>query len=228
MIASSALKSDCRLLGRQCIICPSSESRGRVAGWGLWRFMAPSRALIASFSLGSMGRPAESCDQRGACGATGGWGVGDALTGGSDQNTVGWNPLRRQMVSGNAPQTNEQHKSSEETSGNCSGSGLWVGFHGEREKNSESSGWAADHRLLGSVAMKLWGTKHSTSQHSFHNDKSNARKNVLVFFFFSFSILAWYGDATRPLLVSDYWKGSFLKRSLCWYGRKSQHIISVN
>lgn len=29
--------------------------------------MAPSQALIASFSLGSLGRPAESCDQRGAC-----------------------------------------------------------------------------------------------------------------------------------------------------------------
>lgn len=38
MIALTAL-----LLGRRCIICPSSESRGRVAGWSLWRFMAPSR-----------------------------------------------------------------------------------------------------------------------------------------------------------------------------------------
>lgn len=73
MIASSALESDCRLLGRQCIIGPSSESRGRVAGWSLWRFMAPSQALIASFSLGSLGRPTESCDQRGACR---GWGGG--------------------------------------------------------------------------------------------------------------------------------------------------------
>lgn len=104
MIASSALESDCRLLGRQCIICPSSESRGRVAGWSLWRFMAPSWALIASYSLGSLGRPTECCDQRGFCGG------GGALTGGSDQNTIRWNPLRRQMVSGNAPQTDDQQR----------------------------------------------------------------------------------------------------------------------
>ena len=33
------------LLRSRCIICMSSESRGRVAGWSLWRFMAPSPDL---------------------------------------------------------------------------------------------------------------------------------------------------------------------------------------
>lgn len=99
MITSSALESDCGLLGRQCIICPSSESRGRGAGWSLWRFMAPSWALIASSTLGSLGRPMGSCDQ-----------CGGAPTGGADQTAVHWNTLGRQMVSGNTPRKDTQTK----------------------------------------------------------------------------------------------------------------------
>lgn len=90
MIALSAL-----LLGRRCIICPSSESWGRVAGWSLWRFMALSRPLIASSSLASLGRPMQSCDQ-----------CGGPPTGGSDQNAVRWIPLGRQM----APQTDDKQR----------------------------------------------------------------------------------------------------------------------
>lgn len=90
MITLSAL-----LLGRRCIICPSSESRGRVAGWTLWRFMALSRALIASSSPASLGRPKQSCDQ-----------CGGPPTGGSDQNAVCWIQLGRQM----APQIDDKQR----------------------------------------------------------------------------------------------------------------------
>lgn len=153
MIASSALESDCRLLGRQCIICPSSESWGRVAGWSLWRFMAPSQALIASFSLGSLGRPAESCDQRGACRGRGG-----GLTGGSDQNTVHWNPLQRQMVSGNAPQTDDQQRLRQKQRGD-----VWllqrVGTLTWLSQRRREELWALRLSRWPSIVgkMKLWG-----------------------------------------------------------------------
>lgn len=90
MISLSAL-----LLWRRCIICPSSESQGRVAGWSLWRFMAPSLALIASSSPASLGRPRQSCDQ-----------CGGPPTGGSDQKAVRWTPLGRQM----APWTDDKQR----------------------------------------------------------------------------------------------------------------------
>lgn len=117
--------------------------------------MAPSQALIASFSLGSLGRPTESCDQRRACGWGCVWGLSQV---GPAKMPPAETRYRDKWCQGTLPKqmTNkDRDKSSEETSGYCSGSGLKLGFHREREKNYESSGRAADPLLLGRKAMKL-------------------------------------------------------------------------
>lgn len=211
MIALSALESDCRLLGRQCIICSSSESRGRVAGWSLWRFMAPSWALIASFSLGSLGRPAESYDQ---CGA---FGVKRVVGGGSYRWVwPKYRSLEPVTETNGVRETDDQERPRQKRRGDVwqlqrAGTLTWLS-QGKKKKNYERSGWTADHLLLGSAVMKLWGERNIWS-HRIHfiDDKSKARNNILVIFFF-------FSTQTQDrLLVSDYWKGHFLKRSLCWY-----------
>ena len=89
-----------------------------------------------------------------------GWGVsGVALTGGSNQNTVRWNPLRRQTMSEIAPQTDDQQRLRQKQRGDVwllrrVGTLTWLS-HRKKEELWEL--WLSRWPSIGGELGELWG-----------------------------------------------------------------------